>query len=161
MNHYPISTSEIDYENLISFRLGNILFGINVESVLEVIKYQEPAPIFYPSEEIKEFIIGVIKYQGDIIPVVSLHSKLGLPEIDDLTRSFFCIVHKSECAFSLLVNEVVGVTQVDKSHLEDVPATISNRIKDILKGIYRVKNSLILVTTPAHIFSAIKHQYSP
>jgi purine-binding chemotaxis protein CheW len=156
MNNYSELTPEINYEYLANFRLGNLLFGINVASALEVLEYQEPKPFFYRSKEEKEFIIGIIKYRSMIIPVVSLHATLGLPEIDNLNKAFFYVVSTPECKFSLLVNEVGDVIKVDRNHFEDVPATISNRIKAILKGVYRIKNSLILVTSPKDILSVFK-----
>jgi len=68
-----------DYENfdeVVIFKLQDEEFAIDIDDILEIVRYEG----FTDIPITKEFILGMINLRGEIIPVVSLMTKLGLKE---------------------------------------------------------------------------------
>ena len=63
---------------LVSFKIGNEEFGIDILAVQEIIRLVSITKI--PNSP--EFIEGVINLRGKIIPVIDLRIKLGMTKIE-------------------------------------------------------------------------------
>jgi purine-binding chemotaxis protein CheW len=68
-----------DYENydeVIIFKLEDEEFAMDIGDILEIVRYEG----FTEVPVTKEYILGMINLRGEVIPVVSLMTKLGLKE---------------------------------------------------------------------------------
>jgi len=71
--------SKRDYENydeVVIFKLEDEEFAIDIDDILEIVRYEG----FTDVPITKEYILGMINLRGEVIPVVSLMTKLGLKE---------------------------------------------------------------------------------
>jgi len=83
-------------------------FAFDIESVQEIITYQEVTPL----PESDEYIDGVINLRGSIIPVVNLPKKLDFkPKLTDKSKIVVCTTEGEKVGF--LVDDVNDIMFID------------------------------------------------
>jgi len=112
-----------------------------VQQVQEVIRYQEMTSVpLAPSA-----VSGLINLRGQIVTAIDLRCRLGLPlrENDELPMNV--VVRDGDNAVSLLVDRIGDVVEVDDDLLESPPATVSDNVRSLIRGVYKLPDSLLLV----------------
>lgn len=96
-------------------RLAGENFGLAVERVREVVN----TPALTPLPQINRHVEGVINLRGNIVPVINLARKLGLPGGN--VRDFPCIavVEWQNESVGLLVEEVDSVQPLTPEPIEN------------------------------------------
>jgi len=97
-----------DMRELAVFAIAKEEFAFDIESVQEIITYQEVTPL----PESSEYIDGVINLRGSIIPVVNLPKKLQYkPNITDKSKIVVCIIEDEKVGF--LVDDVNDIMFIE------------------------------------------------
>lgn len=65
-----------NYDEVVIFKLDNEEFAMDIDDILEIVRYEG----FTEVPVTKEYILGMINLRGEVVPVVSLMTKLGLKE---------------------------------------------------------------------------------
>ena len=95
---------------LCGFKIGNGFYAISVLDVQEVIKPQ----MFTSVPSAPEYIRGLINLRGQIVTAISIRVLFGLP--DDHREDYMNIIVRSgESLYSLIVDEILDVIDVDES----------------------------------------------
>jgi purine-binding chemotaxis protein CheW len=125
-----------------TFFVDGLFFGIDVLEVQEVLRYQEMTRVpLAPS-----VIQGLINLRGQIVTAVDMRGRLKLrPMPDDQTPMNAVVRTKEGAAVSLLVDEIGDVVEVDSEAFEPVPDNIDPAARDLLQGVYKLKDRLLLV----------------
>jgi|WetSurMetagenome_2_1015567.scaffolds.fasta_scaffold16577_3 purine-binding chemotaxis protein CheW len=124
-----------------TFFVDNLLFGVEVRRVQEVLRYQEMTPVPRATEVIE----GLINLRGQIVTAIDVRRRLGLrPRGEDRTPMNM-VVRTDDGAVSLLVDEIGDVLDVNQSAFEQVPENIAATIRDLTTGVYKLKDRLLLV----------------
>jgi purine-binding chemotaxis protein CheW len=135
-------------EQLCTFWLNNIYFGINVQHVQEVIRSQgiTRVPLAPPD------VCGLINLRGQIITVIDLQKRLdiGTQEIlsDSLLKhesGFNIVVYFDNEVVSLLVDDVGDVLEFSENTFQLPPATLKGRMRQVLAGAYPLTEGFLLV----------------
>ncbi|MDB0438989.1 chemotaxis protein CheW [Clostridioides difficile] len=135
-----MSTDEI-IKQVLTFYVNDVIYGIELENVIETIRFQ---PITYVPR-LPNYINGIINLRGRIIPVIDMHIRYNLPEIDYNERTCIIITKVDEYQVGIIVDKVVDVILVDSLNL--LETTISNNINTnkIIKEIVKVGDDSILI----------------
>lgn len=110
MNIYDENTKNKQEKQIISFRLNEQEFGIEVKDIKEIIRYD------YNISEIPnspDFVEGMINLRGVLVPVIDLRKffDMKIKEKDDSTRVIIVINHDRLFGFTVdKVNEVLRVS---------------------------------------------------
>ncbi len=101
----------METQQLATFYLDNLLFGVEVRQVQEVIRFQEMTrvPLAPP------VIQGLINLRGQIVTAVELRHRLALPPREPNRLPMNVVVRTPEGAVSLLVDEIGDVVEVSAS----------------------------------------------
>lgn len=126
---------------LCTFFLDNAFFGIDVRLVQEVIRYQEMTRV--PSSS--PVISGLINLRGQIVTAVDMRKRLGLPDRPADRLPMNVVVRSEGGPYSLLVDEIDDVVEVDERQFEPVPDTLPARMRELVKGIYKLDNGPLLL----------------
>lgn len=126
---------------LATFSLGKLFFGVEVLNVQEVIRFQEMTPVPLASEEVE----GLINLRGQIVTAIDLRRRLGLPERAAQALPMNVVVTGESGVVSLLVDEIGDVIEVEDSAFEVPPSTLSEEVRRVLKGVYKLNGQLLLV----------------
>lgn len=123
------------------FRLGEGFFGVSVFRVQTIIK---PQPV-YPVPGTEEFIIGLINLRGEVVPMIDLRIRFGLPqqEMDDKTR--FVVIEYGEYLASMIVDEVMGVENIPEDHFQKPSGVVMDVDTQYLDEIVHFNERLILI----------------
>ena len=120
------------------------LFGIPVLTVQDVLGPQRITRIPLAPPE----VAGSLNLRGRIVTALSLRKRLRLTEKpeDDKENSDMSIVvdHQGEL-YSLLVDSVGEVMSVPESAYERNPATLNAQWREFSNGIYRLKETLLVI----------------
>ncbi len=125
---------------LCTFRLGDLLFGVEVRYVQEVIRYQEMTAVPLAPRCIR----GLINLRGQIVTAVDMRVRFGLAEAKD-SLPMNVVIRSGDGVVSLLVDEIGDVLQPDTSTFERVPETVEPSLREILGGIHKLDKGLLLL----------------
>lgn len=128
-------------EQFCTFRLGGLLFGVEVLCVQEVLLTQEMTRIPLAHAVIK----GLINLRGQIVTAIDLRTRLGMEPLDSEKHPMNVVVRSGETAFSLVVDEIGDVVDVDAESFEEPPETLTGHARDLILGAYKLERELLLV----------------
>jgi purine-binding chemotaxis protein CheW len=128
-----------------TFFLDGLYFGVEVERVQEVIRYQEMTRVPLASR----MIAGLINLRGQIVTAIDLRQRLGISERRGPKQPMNVIVREGESVVSLLVDEIGDVIAVDPTAFENPPETLRGPARDLVLGAYKLDEKLLLVLNTA------------
>ena len=123
-----------------TFYLDRHLLGVEVAEVQEILRYQETTTVPIAPTVIQ----GLMNLRGQIVTVLDLRRRLGLPERIDQTTAFNVIVRAPDGPVSLLVDRVGEVLNPDPSWFEEPPHTLRGIGRDFIRGAYKLEGALLL-----------------
>jgi purine-binding chemotaxis protein CheW len=124
-----------------TFLIDDLLMALEVERVQEVLRPQEMTPVPLASRVVK----GLINLRGQIVTAVDLRRRLQLPDRAEGLASMNIVVRAEGGAIALLVDEIGDVLEVEQATFERPPETLQGVARDLLLGIYKLKDRLLLV----------------
>jgi purine-binding chemotaxis protein CheW len=123
-----------------TFVVDRLLFGVEVEEVQEVIRYQKMTRVPLAPPVVK----GLINLRGQIVTAVDLRCRLGLRERTATDLPMNVVVRHEEGAVSLLVDEIGDVLEVEEEAFEVPPGTLSGEARELIRGVYKLKDTLLI-----------------
>jgi len=111
---------------LVIFKIAGEEFGVDINEVKEIIRWEEVTRI--PNTEC--YIKGVINLRGNIVVVNDLAMKLGLPskEVDDDTR--ILVVEVNNNTVGMVVDSATEVLHIEGEKVQDAPDMITSGIDE-------------------------------
>lgn len=128
-----------------TFFVENLLFGVEVLRVQEVLRYQEMTSVPLAPDVIE----GLINLRGQIVTAVDMRRRLGFPPRGNDRAPMNMVVQSDDGAVSLLVDEIGDVLEVEESAFEQAPENIDPHIRELTTGMYKLKDRLLLILDTA------------
>lgn len=137
-----------------TFYLDGLFFGVGVLTVQEVIRYQEMTRVpLAPA-----VVHGLINLRGQIVTAIDLRRQLGLRQRPADQFPMNVVVRTDDGAVSLLVDEIGDVMEVGAENFERPPDTIHGAARDMIRGVYKLKDCLLLILdTERAVLAAASH----
>ncbi len=125
---------------LVSFRVDEEEFGLEILRVQEIIRVQQMTRV--PGSP--DFIEGVINLRGRVIPVISLRKRFGLTqtEIDKQTRIVVVEINGSVLGF--MVDAVSEVLRLPVHTVEPTPR-LGRVEREYVRGVGKLENRLLIL----------------
>jgi purine-binding chemotaxis protein CheW len=131
-----------DGENkYVIFKLNQEYYGISINSVLSIEKIGQTTRI----PNAPNYINGVINLRGEVIPIVSLKTKLGMDQSDEGENSRIIVVTENEIVAGLVVDSSSEVLEIDKEKIDKPPYTEGNQYIEYISGIGKASGKLIIL----------------
>jgi purine-binding chemotaxis protein CheW len=134
---------------LCSFRLDRLLFGVPVEPVQEVVRGHRMTAVPLAPRG----LAGLINLRGQVVTVVDLRTRLGLPPQPAGFTGVHLIVRSEDGPVSLLVDEIGDVIDLDERAFEAPPETLQGDSRELISGAYKLKDRLLLALDLARTLS--------
>jgi purine-binding chemotaxis protein CheW len=125
----------------VTFRAGNLFFGVDVLQVQEIIRYQAMTPVPLAPTAVE----GLINLRGQIIAALDLRSILKIHKESSDAKPMNVVVRAGDETVSLLVDSIGDVVNINSDEFESTPETIVSHIRNILHGVFKLKHELLLV----------------
>lgn len=130
---------------LCTFELDDLLLGVPIEDVQEVVRLQAltRVPRAHP------VIRGLVNLRGQLITAVDLRRRLGLPTAGAADAAGMTVVVRTpDGPASLLVDDVGDVLEL-AGPPEPPPETLAPRVRALLRGVHALDDRLLLVLDTA------------
>ena len=124
-----------------TFVVDRLLFGVEVEKVQEVIRFQTMTRVPLAPSVVK----GLINLRGQIVTAIDLRCRLGLRERPDGSLPMNVVIRHDDGAVSLLVDEIGDVLEVEDENFEPPPETLESKGRELIRGIYKQSDRLMHV----------------
>ena len=124
-----------------TFFVDGLFFGVEVHKVQEVIRYQGMTGVpLAPA-----VVGGLINLRGQIVTAIDLRKRLAMSERQGGEQPMNVVVRTADGAVSLLVDEIGDVVEVADSTFEEAPDTLKGVGRDLIRGVYKLKERLLLL----------------
>ena len=145
------SGSAEDLLQLVGFTLGEEDFGVDILSVQEINRVTEITKI--PSTP--DFVLGVINLRGNVIPVIDLRSRLGMPEKEHDKQTRIIVADVEDRTVGLVVDAVSEVIRMDSNLVEPPPELIVGTTDKgkYIKGVGKLDDKLLMLLDINSMFS--------
>ncbi|MBL3528626.1 MAG: chemotaxis protein CheW [gamma proteobacterium endosymbiont of Lamellibrachia anaximandri] len=126
---------------LVTFRLKDESYGINVMKVQEVLRVTEIAPV--PGAP--PFVLGIINLRGNVVTVIDTRSRFGLPsaELDDSSR--IVIIESEKQVVGILVDAVAEVVELNEDEVDAAPNVGNDESSRYIQGVATRENGLLIL----------------
>jgi purine-binding chemotaxis protein CheW len=127
-----------------TFYVAGLFFGIDVLRVQEVLGFQQMTRVPLAPDVIE----GLINLRGQIVTAIDMRRCLQLPARTGGQAPTSMVVQTEDGAVSLLVDEIGDVLDVDASAYERPPENLAGSARELIRGVYKLKDQLLLVLDP-------------
>lgn len=124
----------------VTFKIADQLFGIPVLTVQDILKVQRITRIPLAPPE----IAGSLNLRGRIVTAMDMRCRLHLPLREDNDCTSIVVEHQGEL-YSLMVDSVGEVLELENGQFERNPATLEVRFREYSSGIYRLDDGLLVI----------------
>jgi len=130
-----------DLEEYVTFKIDDQLFGISVLQVQDILKPEEIAFVPLAPPEVK----GSINLRGRIVTVIDVRVRLGLSPMDADEESMGVTVEHQNELYTLLVDDIGEVLNLDPENREKVPGTMDPVWREFAEAIFQLEDNLMIV----------------
>jgi purine-binding chemotaxis protein CheW len=132
---------DIKEEQLVAFQLTGQDYGIDIDSVFEIIRVSTITKV----PRTPMFVEGVINLRGKIIPVIDLCTRFNLPKNEKTAESRIIIVDLEETTIGMVVDGVSEVVRVPMDSIEPPPPMIHGIDSAYLRGISIIDSTMLIL----------------
>lgn len=121
------------------FSINNQFYATDIMEVERILGYEVPTEL----PDSPQFIKGVINYEGNILPIMSLAKKFNLPygEVKDETKIIVAKQEKNK--IGIIVDVVSEVCDVKSENIEKAPEIVAGVSGRYIKGLIKRQDRII------------------
>ena len=131
-------TGASDELQLVVFDLAGEHYGVDIESVREIIRAQEITHIPGAPDAVE----GVINLRGRVIPVVDLRKRFNLMVTLETSQSRIVVIEIAEDEVGVWVDAVTEVMMVDGEKIEDA-TTLGTQEHEFIVAVAKLDDHLV------------------
>ena len=125
---------------LVTFHLGEELYGVNIMDVKEIVRLQNVRVI----PNAPYYVEGIINLRGEIVPIMNLRMKMGLEEIEETKSTRFIIIKMEKYGkIGLIVDAVKEVVALTDDQIERTKYEASDETVHFVFGVGKVDSGLV------------------
>jgi purine-binding chemotaxis protein CheW len=126
---------------LVSFKLAQELYGIEITKVREIILITEITRV----PQTAHFIKGLINLRSTVIPVIDLRTRFGL-SVGELTdESRIMVLQACGKTIGIVVDAVSEVLRVKHDQIAPTPPTVTGLGRDYVTGLVKLDKQLLIL----------------
>ncbi|HEB30967.1 MAG TPA: chemotaxis protein CheW [Spirochaetes bacterium] len=137
-------------DQMISFNIGEEDYGVNIQTVKEVIRKREITRL----PKAPAFVKGVINLRGDIIPIIDLRERFGMEQRESTDMTRVIVAEVDGRPIGMVVDSVSHVIRIAQDQIEPPPEMVGGISEEYLKGVGKVGEQLIVLLNIDRILSA-------
>ncbi|MDR2966210.1 MAG: chemotaxis protein CheW [Treponema sp.] len=142
-----------DSKQLVTFQLGEELYGVNIMDVKEIVRAQGVRAI----PNAPTYVEGIFNLRSEIIPIISLHKrfhlkKLAVTEEDELLSGFI-ILDIDGMKLGIIIDRVSRVVTVEKDEVQPPPQMVSGIGAEYIQGVVRQNEGYLIILAIRDLFN--------
>jgi purine-binding chemotaxis protein CheW len=143
-----------DVVQVVSFRLGGEEYGVNIAQVQEIIRMVEITHV----PRAPHFMEGVINLRGQLIPIIDLRTRFGMPRIDPTKSTRIVVTEIGNKRVGIVVDSVSEVLNIPVENVEDAPEMVAGVGTEYIQGVGKLGERLIIMLDLSKVISTEEKQ---
>ncbi len=129
-----------------TFQSGNEYFGLEIQYVNEIIKFQSVTAI----PETEDYIKGLINLRGKVIPVIDVRLRFKQPPLEYNDRTCIIVINVKSMMVGLIVEKIAEVVEIKDENILPPPSIgrMDKGHNKYVYGIGKVGDSVKLLLDP-------------
>jgi purine-binding chemotaxis protein CheW len=145
--------SMADSNQLVTFQLGEELYGINIMDVKEIVRVQGIRAI----PNAPTYVEGIFNLRSEIIPIINLHKRFHLKKLlnseDDELLSGFIILDIDGMKLGVIIDRVSRVVTIEKEDIQPPPQMLSGIGAEYIQGVVRQEQGYLIILDIRDLFN--------
>lgn len=130
---------------LVTFQLGEELYGIDIMDVKEIVRVQNVRPI--PNAPV--YVEGIFNLRKEIIPIINLHKRFHLKKSvlteEDELLSGFVIIDIDGMKLGIIIDRVSRVVTIKQEEVQPPPQMLTGIGTEYIRGVVRQEHGGYLI----------------
>lgn len=135
------AAQESGVSQIVSFRLSNEEYGIDIMHVQEIILIGQMTEM----PQVPDDISGLINLRGHVIPIINLRRRFRLEQKPPSEHSRIIVLNVLKKTVGITVDSVSEVLRINPSQIEAAPPGLSNQAQQHLTGLVKFKDRILLL----------------
>ena len=137
---------------LVAFHVGNEDYAVDIRHVQEINRFSTLITL----PQAPEFIEGVLNLRGEVMPVIDLRERFGLPGDATIKSPRIIITPIAGVPTGLVVDAVDEVRSVDQRKLEDPPKVTSGGANAYIQKVAKTPGGVIFILEIQQLLSDVE-----
>ncbi len=143
------SVATDDLKQFISFSVGEEEYGLELLKVKEVIRVREITWL----PKAPSFVKGIINLRGDVIPIISLREKFGLPSQESTAATRVIVVEVDGRLVGMVVDSASQVVRIPADQIDPPPPVLGGASQEFITGVGKREDTLMILLNVDAILS--------
>ncbi len=143
-------TTAVAPQQLVTFRLGDDQFAVDIFAVERVLRYTAPAVL----PNLPAWIDGVIEHGGRVVPLIDLRTRFGMPRLSPRPEHRILVLAIGDDLLGVSVDSVHEVMSVAPGDIEAPPPLFRGLQADYLRGLVFGEGSVIIFLDVARVLTS-------
>lgn len=133
----------MESNQMLTFKLGEETYGIQINKVREILTY----PIVTPIPDASRWVKGVINLRGEVAPIIDLRVRFNINTDPIYTNRTIVIAVKTQDMrmIGLVVDAVSDMENVELDRLYPAPDMGASIAPEYLKGLFKKEEKMIVI----------------
>ena len=134
----------------VTFQIGSENYGIDIMLVQEIIRYHQPTRVFNANPVIK----GVVNFRGKVIPIIDMHRKFNLPEMECDEYTVVIVIEVNGKTMGMIVDRVSDIMSFNSEDIQVVDREFADDIKTKhIKSMAKKDRMIVMLLDPERVLS--------
>ena len=142
-----------EQKQLVTFQLGEELYGINIMDVKEIVRVQAIRGI--PNAPV--YVEGIFNLRSEIIPIINLHKRFHLKRAvkseEDELLSGFVIIDIDGMKLGVIIDRISRVVTIEKEDIQPPPQMVSGIGAEYIQGVVRQESGYLILLDIRDLFN--------
>ncbi|MDR2471577.1 MAG: chemotaxis protein CheW [Treponema sp.] len=142
-----------DQSQLVTFQLGEELYGVNIMDVKEIVRVQEIRAL--PNAPV--YVEGIFNLRGEIIPIINLHKRFHLKKAvtseEDELLSGFVIIDIDGMKLGVIIDRISRVVTVEHDQIQPPPQMLTGIGSEYIEGVIRQEGGYLIILNIRNLFN--------
>jgi purine-binding chemotaxis protein CheW len=142
-----------DAKQLVTFQLGEELYGINIMDVKEIVRVQAIRAI----PNAPPYVEGIFNLRSEIIPIINLHKRFHLKKMasseEDELLSGFVILDIDGMKLGIIIDRISRVITIEKEEIQPPPQMFSGIGAEYILGVVRQEQGYLIILDIRDLFN--------
>jgi len=148
-----IDVNKTESKQLVTFQLGEELYGVNIMDVKEIVRVQAIRTI----PNAPTYVEGIFNLRSEIIPIINLHKRFHLRKLvtseEDELLSGFVILDIDGMKLGVIIDRISRVVTIEKEDVQPPPQMFSGIGAEYIQGVVRQENGYLIILDIRDLFN--------
>jgi purine-binding chemotaxis protein CheW len=135
---------------IVTFKVGEEVFGLEIGEVREVIEYREVTPV----PRAPSFVAGIISLRGVILPVVDLRRRFGLEAAEPRPETVVLVLEVEGRHVGFIADKILDIFKVGREKTVKTKDRKSPVAEEYVREVLKVEDQAVILLRVEKLIAA-------